>query len=299
MNKKKTIIITGALGQDGQILTKILLSKGYKVFGIINNYKNTKINNNINKKINLLNYNKTKLFIKKVNPSHIIHFGSKNPSFNNNTNYYTDNYLSTKNIIDSIIEVNNKIIFIFASSSLIFKKKRGVVTEEDQFKITSSYTKFRIKIFNYMKFLKEKKSFLFCNLILFNHDSIYRKDSFLIPRLISMIRKNDFSYLKKIYKENIIRDFSHAEDICYAIYLLIKKKICINSLILSSGKKTSVNKIINYLLVKHFNKKTIKTSKKSNNKYIVGNNSLAKNILNWKIKKNIFLAVDEMLNKVN
>ena len=149
------------------------------------------------------------------------------------------------------------------------------------------------------KFLKEKKSFLFCNLILFNHDSIYRKDFFLIPRLISMIRKNDFSSLKKIYKENIIRDFSHAEDICYAIYLLIKKKICINSLILSSGKKTSVNKIINYLLVKHFNQKIIKTFVKSNNTYVLGNNNLAKKILGWKMKKNIFMAIDEMLYKIN
>ena len=233
--KKKTIIVTGALGQDGQILTKILLSKGYRVFGIVNNYKNTKIKKNIHKKIDLSNYNKTKLFIKKINPSHIIHFGSKNPSFNEHINYYKNNYLSTKNIIDSIIEINDKIIFIFASSSLIFRKKKGIVTEKDKFKITSPYTRFRIKIFNYMLFLKEKKNFLFCNLILFNHDSAYRKETFLIPRLISMVKKGDFASLEKIYKENIIRDFSHAEDICYAIYLVIKKKICIKSLIPSSG----------------------------------------------------------------
>ena len=39
---KKSIVITGAVGQDGLILSKLLLKKGYKVFGIVKN-KNLKI----------------------------------------------------------------------------------------------------------------------------------------------------------------------------------------------------------------------------------------------------------------
>ena len=35
----KKIIITGALGQDGFILSKILLKNKYKVFGIVKNNK--------------------------------------------------------------------------------------------------------------------------------------------------------------------------------------------------------------------------------------------------------------------
>jgi len=146
-----------------------------------------------------------------------------------------------------------------------------------------------------MKFLKRKKNLKFCNLILFNHDSEFRKSSFLIPRLISLAKKKNIISLKKIYKENIIGDFSHAHDICSAIYLLIKKKVCVDRLILSSGKKTEVNKIINYLLTRHFHLKKISILVKKNNKYIIGNNSLAKKILNWKIKKNVFLAIDDML----
>ena len=37
MTNKKTIIITGALGQNGKILSKILINNGYKVYGFINN----------------------------------------------------------------------------------------------------------------------------------------------------------------------------------------------------------------------------------------------------------------------
>ena len=298
MTNNKTIIITGALGQDGKILSKILINNGYKIFGIAITNKGTKIKNVRYQKIKLSDYNKVKKFIKKTNPSHIVHFGSKNPSFSDKGNFFKENYISAKNIIDAIIEVNNKIIFIFPNSSFIFKRKNTIVSEKDKYKVTNSYTKFRINIFDYMKFLKKKKNLKFCNLILFNHDSAYRKSSFLIPRLVSLAKKQDIVSLKKIYKQNIIEDFSHAQDICFAIYLLIKKKFCIDRLILSSGKKTKVNKIINYLLTKCFPFKKINILAKKNNKYIIGKNNLAKKILNWKIKKNIFSAVDEIL-KIN
>lgn len=208
--------------------------------------------------------------------------------------FYKENYITTKNIIDAIIDVNNNINFIFPNSSQIFKKKK-IVTEKDNFIITNSYTKFRIKIYKYMKSLKKKKNFKYSNLILFNHDSAYRRKTFLLPRLISYIKKNDLVSLKQIYRHYIIADFSHAYDICNAIYLLIRKNICLDKLILSSGKKTYINTIINYLLTKHTRHKKINILPKKNNNYIIGNNALAKKLLNWKIKKNIFLAADEIM----
>ena len=146
-----------------------------------------------------------------------------------------------------------------------------------------------------MKFLHDKKKLKFCNLILFNHDSIYRKKTFLIPRLIKFAKREDNKNLEKIFKENIIIDFSHAYDICFAIYLIIKKNITINNLILSSGKKTKVNDIINYLLTKHFKKREIIFPVKKKTTYMIGKNNLAKKILKWEHKKNIFIAIDDII----
>ena len=70
---------------------------------------------------------------------------------------------------------------------------------------------------------------------------------------------------------------------------------------MSSGKITSVNKIIDYLVKKNKKKSfLIKKSlyNKTFNKFIVGDNSLAKKLLKWKIKKNIFIAADEMYKKL-
>ena len=58
MTNKKRIIITGALGQSGRILSKILINKGYKVYGFINKNNKLKIKSVVYKKINLKNLKK-------------------------------------------------------------------------------------------------------------------------------------------------------------------------------------------------------------------------------------------------
>ena len=41
----KTALITGILGQDGPYLAKLLLEKGYKVYGMIRRYSNPNYSN--------------------------------------------------------------------------------------------------------------------------------------------------------------------------------------------------------------------------------------------------------------
>jgi GDPmannose 4,6-dehydratase len=293
MSNTKKIIISGALGQDGIILSKILVKKKFSVYGFINKEKKNKLENVIYKKINFNNIKEIENNLKKIKPTHFVHFGSENPNFNSKNNYFTKNYKFTKNIIDAILRTNKNINFIFPNSSQIFKKKTKV-NEQSSIYISDTYTKFRVKIFNYMMSLK-KNNFRFSNLILFNHDSIFRNKNFLLPRLVKSIVEKDYKFIKKIYKENLIGDFSHAEDICKAIYLLIKKNECFNNIIISSNVATNVNDIINFLIKKNNNKVKIDIKPNINRNYIIGDNSLAKRRLNWKLKKNIFQAADEMM----
>ena len=41
----KTALVTGILGQDGPYLAKLLLEKGYKVYGLIRRYSNPNFSN--------------------------------------------------------------------------------------------------------------------------------------------------------------------------------------------------------------------------------------------------------------
>jgi GDP-D-mannose dehydratase len=295
-NREKNVLITGALGQDGVILTKILSKKKYNIIGWIRKNKNKFLPKIKYYKINLIDKEEVKKKLSKIKPNFIIHLASENPSFQERKTRKQKsnlNIIGTINLINAIKELNLNTLFIFANSSQIFSYKKKI-KEKDKMQITNDYTKFRIKIYRYLKILKKKYNFRFTNLILFNHDSKYRNKKFLLPQIVSAVKNNNYNFLKKIYSYNIVSDFSHAEDICNAIYLVIKKKIAIDNLILSSGKKTEVNSLIKYLLKLSKKRTSFQRIKNKKTQNIIGNNNLAKKILKWKIKKNIYIAVKEM-----
>lgn len=299
----KKVLITGASGQDGKILSALLVKKKIKVIACIKKNNLKKIKGVIYENISLTNKYQISKILKKYNPSVVVHLASKNPSYIDKKKedyFFKYNFQITKNLIDTIINSNKNIHFIFPSSSQAFlKKTTNKYNEKDDLYPNNNYCKFRIEVVKYLKILSTNYKFKYSNLILFNHDSVYRNKKFLLPRIVSAIKKNDEEFINKIYRENIIQDFSHAEDICNAIYLLIKKNIHIENLILSSSKKTSVNTIIKHLLKKYSKKIKIRLKPKLNKNFMIGNNKLASHLLKWKPTKNIFIAAEEIYEKVD
>ena len=287
----KKVIITGANGQDGVILTELLIKKRYLVFQFV------KKKNNTNKKNYFVTSNKKfykiKKKIDKIQPDVIVHLGSNNPSYKKKFLHqdYKKNLLFTKKLVDHVTN-NNHIKLILISSSQIFKEKIKKVTESSPVYAKDNYSKFRIQSAKYLLIKKKKFKLNATVLILFNHDSKYRNPRFLLPRLLKAIKKDNVNFIREIYNKNINGDFSHAEDICNGIYLLIKKDKNPDKLILSSGKRTYINKIIKifYKRIKY-----IKLNKKIRfQKALIGNNQLAKKIIGWKLKKNIVKAAKDI-----
>ncbi len=296
---KKNIFITGGLGQDGKILIRLLNPNRYNIHIFVkkrirNTIKKCKIFNE-----NLRSKKKIRSLFQKIKPDIILHTASNNPSFKekNHNLFYKENLLTTKNIFDETFKANPDSRFFFFNSSQIFKRKSGRVNEKSIFFERSDYTKFRIKCHRYMVKKKRIKKLFYTNLILFNHDSIFRNNKFLIPRVVNAIKKRDFLFIKNIMKENIYADFSHAEDICKAIIKLISSNANLDNLILSSNKSTSLNKIIYFIINKNKLKINLKIKRLRKKRVLIGNNSKAKNLLKWKPKKNIFFAANEIYKK--
>lgn len=295
----KKIIITGAYGQDGVILSTILRKKKYKVYGIVKKINQKKISGVKYIKCNLINYENLKKKFNKVKPSCIVHFASKNPSYKElkkGDDFFKDNLKVIKNLASYIISNDKKIKLIFPGSSQMYGNIKKKVSEKQKFSPINSYAKFRVSGHNFLMKIKKKYNLNITTVILFNHDSVYRNKKFIIPRVVNAIKNKNNKFLKYIFKENICSDFSHAEDICNAIYLIIRSKTNLDKIILAANKLTYLNDIINYLLkiAKYKLNLNYKLKKKKN---IIGNNNLAKKQLNWKIKKNIFIASQELLNK--
>ena len=290
---KKNLYITGGHGQDGIILSNIFRKDSDYRLNVITSKKNflkiKKINYFRDNLQNIASINK--IFLKNK-PDIILHLASNNPSFSErgSDKFYKYNVVATKNIVEASLYFNKAVNFYFFNSSQIFKKKSGIVGEFSRKKISSSYTKFRIEMDNYIS----KKIKNYTNLILFNHDSKFRNKKFLLPKIINFLKKKKFNSIKKIIKKNIYGDFSHAEDICYAIYKIVKSKKKIKDIVLSSNESTSINDIIFYLQKKFKIKYNFDKRKKTKNNILVGNNSYLTKIINYKPKKNIFIAAEEM-----
>ena len=300
MLNNKNILITGALGQDGIILSKLLLKKKYNIFGIIKRSNSNRVPNVNYINLNLLDYKKTANYIDKINPLCLIHLGSENPNYeelNGKKDFYNNNLEVTKNLIKyCCLNLPTKKLILIGTSQMYkaFNKKINLLTK---FKPTNIYAKFRAESFKHMLSSKKKYNSNMTMAILFNHDSKYRNKKFLIPKLIKLIKLKNFKKINEIYQENIVGDFSHAEDICDGLFKLILSKKNPNKLIFSSNKLTYINNIIDHLLKKNKIKKEFKMNNYKKKLAPIGDNSFTKKLLKWKIKKNIFIASSE-LNKL-
>ena len=295
----KNIFITGGLGQDGQILSKVFLSKKkYRVFILTKKsvFKKSKFKYIKYIKINLLKKKKLENIFNKNIPNTILHLEANNPVYKEISykKFYKENILGSKNLFFTSHKYNQKIKFIFANSSQIFKKKKGTVTENSEKKIAKNYSKFYTKFrIEFDKFMLNQNVNYTC-LILFNHDSIYRNKKFLFPRLMNAIKNRNKRFINEILNHNIYGDFSHAHDICNAIYKIILTKKKIKRLILSSNKCTSINDVVKYVIQKNKINLKLDFKTKKRVKCLKGNNNLAKKIIKWKPKKSSFIAADEI-----
>ena len=105
---KKNIIITGALGQDGVILSKLSLKNNFKIFGIIKKLKKNSVKGVKYIKIPMESFSKLSKTIKKINPDIFVHLGRANPNFKELKKKYDEkNYKISKNILDHF-SINNK-----------------------------------------------------------------------------------------------------------------------------------------------------------------------------------------------
>lgn len=294
----KKLVITGINGQDGKILAKKLnKEKKLKIFG----FNKKKGLNEISKKIKILNFlnNKKKLnfFFKKNKVDIIIHLAANNPCFKqkNTEIYFNKNLINTKNLFEAVYKNNLKSKFIFCSSSQIFRDNKGLVNEKSPILARSDYTRFRVKADKAMLKFKNNYKIKYTNIIFFNHDSKFRNKKFILPRVIKAMINKNIKFLNSIIEENIYKDFSHAEDICDGILKIAKSSKNLDKVILSSGRLTSLNSIIKYVINKNNIKLNLNFNKtKPKKKTIYGDNNIAKSEFKWTPKKNIYIAADDL-----
>lgn len=322
----KTAIITGITGQDGAYLSKLLLEKNYKIIGILRCENKANLKKSIGNleylgivsKItfdfcNLLDFSSVVKIIKKYEPDEIYNLAAQSSvglSFNQPLETLNFNVLSAANILEAIRKNKKTIKFYQASSSEMFGAANNLpFTENSTLYPVSPYgiskAAAHLTTINY----REAFSLFAVSGILFNHESVLRKDGFIVKKIIesAISIKKGRQKILEVGNIDIKRDFGYAPRYAEAIYLMMQNNKP-DDYIICSGKSISLKKIIYYVFDKlkvDKNRIIINQSlyRPMEIKDIYGDSNKAKNELRWTYNMNFFevldILIDAFANKIN
>lgn len=237
---KKTALITGILGQDGPYLAQFLLSKEYKVYGMIRRYSNPNFNNldylGITNKIDYVDGDMTD----EASLNQIIHALRPDEVYNLAAQSFVGdswtmaklttevNALGVLYLLNAIKLYSPTTKFYQASTSEMFGLQHtdGVQDENTPFHPRSPYG--ISKVYAYWMTVNYRESFgLFaCNGILFNHESPIRGLQFVTRKITDGVAKIKFGLSNEIRLGNLEarRDWGFAGDYVEAMWLMLQQK---------------------------------------------------------------------------
>lgn len=264
----KKILITGISGQDGIFLTNYLIrnNKDLKILGISRSdadktiYKKLKYLGlkefiNIDTfNINLNDYDIVKQFISEQKPDAVYNFSGPSSVYESYIKAENKDLILNifNNLIMSLIETNNFATFYQASSSEMFGNNSSHLNENSNFNPNSPYAE--AKLVNHLKVkeLYEKYDWKIFSGIMFNHESEFRENNYLIMKIIHSARN-----IKKGKENNLtlgsldyVRDWSYVKDIVNSIYAITTNGSS-PDYVIGSGKGHSIKEVVAYVF-NHF-----------------------------------------------
>lgn len=261
-NSQKLALIFGVSGQDGVLLSELLLKKGYRVYGTLraNSDRNMsflqklKLSYGKNFKLVCLDIlDKTSILnlIKKIKPIEIYNFVAQSHvqySFDCPEETTFCNSIGTLYILEAMRKSGfAKVTKLFqAVSSEMF----GNVKEFPQIETTSFYPRSPYgvsKLYAYWicRVYRECYDMFICNGILFNHESYYRPDNFVTRKISKNIAKIHLGLSKELLIGNLDskRDWGYAKDYVKAMWLMLQQDIA-DDYVIATGELHSVREFI-------------------------------------------------------
>ena len=313
----KIALITGITGQDGSYLAELLLSKGYKVHGIVRRvaledethrlWRIRKILNDITLHPGSLeSYARIFNLFQKIKPEEIYHLGEQSYvgySFEDEFSTFSMNINGTHYMLSAVKEfADKKVKFYFAASSEMFgKTKETLQNENTAFYPRSAYGISKVTGYHLVKNYREAYNLHASNGILFNHESPRRGFEFVTRKISSGVAKIKKGLQKKIKLGNIKsrRDWGHAKDYVNAMWLMLQQKNP-DDFVIGTGKQHTVEEFakkafdhvnLNYKDHITIDKNLIRPAEVN---YLLADYSKAKKILKWEPK----IKFDELVTNM-
>jgi GDPmannose 4,6-dehydratase len=310
-------LITGITGQDGTHLTKLLLSKGYEVHGIINGQKNDPhiVFQSMFPKVNLHHADLTDLsslirVLDMVRPDEIYNLGAISfvgLSFLQPELTADVTGLGCLRLLESIrqLHLEDSIKFYQASSSEMFGKVRQVPQNElTPFHPRSPYgvakTFAHYTSVNY----REAYSMFISTGILFNHEGEHRGYEFVTRKITSNVARIKLGKQSRfsLGDLNPQRDWGYAGDYVESMWRMLQSPTP-DDFVIATGKTYSVRDFVEASLksaglngaVEDYVDYDLNMKRPSEVDLLIGDASKAESILGWKPTTNFQELVDIMV----
>tara|TARA_Y100000590_G_C15717483_1_gene1012344 strand:+ start:410 stop:1399 length:990 start_codon:yes stop_codon:yes gene_type:complete len=254
----KKALITGISGQDGSYLAELLLSKGYKVHGIVRRAaigsderrlwrikhilpKITLHSGSMESYASIIN------IIKLLKPDEIYHLAAQSYvsySFEDEFSTLKTNINGTHYVLSAIKEFSSHSKFYFAGSSEMFGKvAKSPQNENTPLHPRSAYGISKVTGFNLTRNYREAYNIHASTGILYNHESERRGHEFVTRKISLNAAKIKLGLSKFVELGNIDtkRDWGHAKEYVEAMWLMLQSDSP-DDYVVGTGQTNSVKK---------------------------------------------------------
>ena len=317
----KKALITGISGQDGSYLAEYLLSLNYEVHGIIRRHSVSENQDyrlrQIEKKVflhygDLLDIPSLTRIISEVKPDEIYNLAAMShvrisfdmPSFTIQTNA-----MGVLNLLEVYRTLVPGAKFYQASSSEMFGNsvdEDGIQRLTTPMNPVSPYGCAKLLAYNLVRHYRNAYGLHACNGILFNHESPRRGSNFVTNKVVKTAVEIKKGKTDKLVLGNLdsYRDWGHSKDYIKAMHKIVNYEKA-DEWIISTGKTHSVRDLCEYVFkkmgmdYKDFVEQDPKFMRPEELKYLKGDSSKARNLLEWQPEYTFEQMIDEMINYWN
>ncbi|MCF6288420.1 MAG: GDP-mannose 4,6-dehydratase [Proteobacteria bacterium] len=252
----KTALITGITGQDGSLLAKHLIKKGYQIIAAtrktpnLNNLAHLDLLDNYN--IKFIEYSQWLDFdniIKTYKPSEIYHLAAIShvgQSHSQPDMVFDVNINWTVKLLNFVLHNFRQSKFFFASSCEIFKNDlTSPVNATDEKQPTNPYGISKLAAHQMVQYYRNVHGLFACNGILFNHESELRGDNFVSKKIAREVARIVKYGGKPLMLGNVDarKDWGYAPDYVQAFHAMLQRDKA-DDVIIASGKLHSVKDMV-------------------------------------------------------
>jgi GDPmannose 4,6-dehydratase len=251
-------LICGVGGQDGAYLAKLLLDKGYEVWGTSRDAQTAGFGNlvklGIKDKVKLLSmapndFRSVLTALTRSEPAEIYHLAGQSSvglSFEQPAETLESITTSTLNLLEAIRFLDKKIKFYHAGSSECFGDiGLQAATEEMPFHPRSPYAVSKASAHWLVANYREAYGLYACNGILFNHESPLRPERFVTQKIIAAACRIAQGSPEKLSlgRIDIIRDWGWAPEYVDAMWQMMQQDMP-DDYIISTGEANTLQDFV-------------------------------------------------------